>query len=91
MQCLWRPEEGNRTPGAGVIDVSSMDAGNQTWVPCKRPKCYSWTVSLAPLIIFFVYLLSIFDIPRYIFMIDRIITLNGFSMRLNPLSPFRGH
>lgn len=38
---LWRPNEGIRSPGSGVIDVVNhyMGTGNPTQVLCKNSKC----------------------------------------------------
>lgn len=40
--CLWRSEEGVRSPGArvaGACGLHDMGAGNWSWIFCKRPRC----------------------------------------------------
>jgi hypothetical protein len=53
MQHTWRPEEGIRSPGVGVIVVVAclLGAGNQTKGIYKRSQC---SLLLSYLSIFFV-------------------------------------
>lgn len=39
----WRPEEGIRAAGSGVIgsdELSEMGVGNKAWVVCKSSQCF---------------------------------------------------
>lgn len=41
--CLWKPEEGRKTPGVRVVDsceLPSVDAENWTQILEKNSKCF---------------------------------------------------
>lgn len=51
IQCLWGPEEGARTPEAGITGGSqppAVGARDWIWVPTRAaPALNYWTISLA--------------------------------------------